>query len=457
MIPMIVLSFLFQEGVPQDTIPAYGTGLQNITMGGFFRGGFYSWIRSSDNKLYVPDAFSDLGLTLQAGNGKNYNAFADLRYRYGSQFSTPVSRFDLKEGFIKLYGKKWDVTAGQKIIKRGRADFTNPASKLAPQDYLYRSPDRDDMDVGNLLSEVRWHPSPIVDLEAVIVPFYRASTLIIDPVPLPSDVSFKRLNSIIADSKFKSYGLKADFHLKGVDWSFSWFDGFDPMPGIAMTKFMIDPGQPLPVPSVELSETPYRNRVAAADFETAIGNFGLRGEGAWSSPSAQGGTDEYVPLPDLKWVAGLDWFSGNWHFIGEYSGKYVARYYPSPVKPLTAGPDYTELALLLSDPSFDLREYVREEVAAFNRLYNYQLKRYYHSFALRIETNFLYDKIVPSLFSSFNFTSHELFVIPELKIKPSDGLTITTGAEVYSGPVNSLFSLINDFMNGFYVSLRVDF
>ncbi len=69
----------------------------------------------------------------------------------------------------------------------------------------------------------------------------------------------------------------------------------------------------------------------------------------------------------------------------------------------------------------------------------------------------LYGKFSPSVFTIYNFTSRDLLIIPEMKIKPADGLAITIGAEIYSGMKDSLFDLIDDFMNGVYVSLRVDF
>jgi hypothetical protein len=57
----------------------------------------------------------------------------------------------------------------------------------------------------------------------------------------------------------------------------------------------------------------------------------------------------------------------------------------------------------------------------------------------------------------YNFTSHDWLLIPELKIKPADGLAITIGVEFYSGRKGSLYDLVDDFMNSAYMSLRVDF
>jgi hypothetical protein len=120
-------------------------------------------------------------------------------------------------------------------------------------------------------------------------------------------------------------------------------------------------------------------------------------------------------------------------------------------------PDYAKLAALLSTPGFDIHEYVREEVGAFNRLYNYQLKKVYHSAGLRIEADIVYGKLLPSVFTMYNFTSRDLLIIPEIKIKPTDGMTITAGAEVYSGKKGSLFDIVNDFMSTVYFGIKVDF
>ncbi len=427
-------------------------------LSGFVRGGFYSWIDNTDNKPYVSSAFSDVGLRLETSNGHNFKAFGDIRFRYGSEFLRPVSRFDVREAFVTVNGKKWDLTAGQKIIKWGRCDFTNPTAKLNPQNMISRSPDREDMDMGNLLAAVSYYPFSNVKLEAVAIPYYRSSVLIIEPVPLPDNVIINQITSLVTDKKMLSYALKADFHLKRLDWSLSWFDGYDPLPGVALTDFRLDLTQPVPVPYTELTVKPYRNRMAGFDFETAAGGIGIRGEAAVTVPYLSHVANEYVPLPEIKWVAGFDWSRGIWRFTGEYNGKLVLDFTSSPTDPLIgAEPDYAKIAEMLAVPGFNLEGYVRLQVEAFNRLYNYQLKRTCHSAGFRAEAEMAYGKILPSVFGMYNFTTRDLLLIPEIKIKPADGLSVAIGAEIYSGRTGSLYDLINDFMNGAYLSLRVDF
>lgn len=426
---------------------------------GFIRGGVYTGRdHEGNNNPYVSSAFSDIAIKAEVANGLNFKAFADLRFRYGAEFQEPVNRLDFREGYIKLYGKRWDLSAGQEIVKWGRADFTNPTSKLNPQNLILRSPDRDDMDIGNLLSSVNWYPSEHIKLEAVVIPFYKSSVLIIDPIKLPENVKINQINSLITGKEMLSYGLKADFHLKGIDLGLSWFDGYDPMPGIAMTKFNFDLTGPVPLAYTELSMTPYRTRVSGMDFETSSGSFGIRGEAAWSIPDLSNKVHEYVPWPDIKWVTGMDWSSGIWRITGEYSGKNIPEFTAALVDPVIGSePDYALFAQLLATPGFDLEEYVRQQVGVFNRLYNYQLKRYYHSGGIRIEAELAYGKLTPSLFTMYNFTSRDLLIIPEIRYKPTDGLTITAGGEFYSGRKGSLYDIIDGFMNSIYVVLKADF
>jgi hypothetical protein len=425
---------------------------------GFVRGGFYGNIDDDDNKPYFSSAFSDFSLKAESKDNPHYKAFADLRFRYGTEFLKPVSRVNLREAYIKLNGQKWDVTAGQTIIKWGRTDFSNPTSKLNPQNYISRSPDPEDMDLGNLLMEAKWYPASAVSFEAVAVPYYRSSALLIDPIPLPSYVKINQITTLLTAKEMFSYGLKAQMHLTDIDMSLSWFDGFDPMPGVALISFNLDMTGPIPVPTAELAMTPYKLRNLGFDFETTTGSIGIRGEAAWSLPYKSYKTNEYVPIAEIKYVAGIDWMPGNWRFTAEYSGKVIPNFEASPVEPFIGTEfDLTQLAILMADPDFVPEDYVRQQVGAFNRLYNYQLERSYHSAGLRIETDLLYAKLTPSVFALYNFTSRDFLLMPELKYKPADGLTISAGGDFYSGHKGSIYDLIDEFMNCIRIAVRVDF
>ena len=425
---------------------------------GFVRGGLYGGTDNNDDKPYISSAFSDFGLKAETKDNLHFKAFADLRFRYGTEFLNPVKRADLREAYVKVNGKIWDITAGQTIIKWGRTDFSNPTSKFNPQNYISRSPDPEDMDMGNLLVNAKIYPVPAFSLEAVAVPYYRASVLLIDPMPLPDWVKINQITSLMTGKEMFSFGVRAQFHLAGTDMSLSWFDGYDPMPGAALTKFDLDMSGPIPAPYAELTMTPYKLRNLGFDFETTAGSIGLRGEAAWSFPFKSYKTEEYVPCEEIKYVAGIDWMPGNWRFTAEYAGKTIPDFEAPAVDPIIGTePDLASLALMMADPEFDLNEYVRQQVGSFNRLYNYQIERTYHSAGLRIETDLFYGKLTPSVFALYNFTSHDFLMMPELKYKPADGLTISAGGDFYSGRRGSIHDLIDEFMNCIKISVRVDF
>jgi hypothetical protein len=459
LVSLILMSYISGHGQDNISVTPENYLIKGKEIYGFVRGGIYTGIDQEDNNNpYVSSAYSDFGLKFGMGNSVNYKALADIRFRYGSEFREPVNDINIHEGYVKVYGKKWDWSAGQQIIKWGRADFTNPTSKLNPQNFVSRSPDREDMDLGNLLSAVNWYPSDFIGLGAVVVPLYRPSVLLIEPIPLPENVTLNQPISLVTDKNMLSYGLKTDFHIRGIDWSFSWFDGYDPMPGIALANFNLDMTGTVPVPVTDLTTKPYKIHMLGLDFELAAGEVGIRGEASWSVPYLSQENYEYVPFPEIRWVTGIDWSSGIWRITAEYSGKTILDFIPSAVDPVFgAEPDYAKLAEMYQIPGFDPHVYVRQQVAAFNRLYNYQIEKYYHSAGIRINADLVYGKMVPSVFTMYNFISRDLLIIPEVKFKLADALSLTAGAEFYTGTKGSLFDIVDGFMNSVYLSMRVDF
>ncbi|MCU0473537.1 MAG: hypothetical protein MUC93_09265 [Bacteroidales bacterium] len=442
----------------QDISPLSPDSKKETSIYGFVRSGFYCGIDDSKDKLNLPSAYSDFALKLETGDGTRFKGFTDLRFRYGTEFNKSVNRLDLREAYITVNGNTWDISAGQKIIKWGRADFTNPTQKLSPQNLISRSTDHEDMDMGNLLMDARWYPSPVISIEAVAIPYFRSSVLLIDPLDLPSYIKINQIESLVTDKNMFTYGLKADLHVKGIDLSLSWFDGYDPMPGIALTNFSIDTIGYIPFPSAALSAKPYKIKNIGFDFETILGSFGLRGEAAWTIPYLSCKTNDYVPCREIKWVAGVDWMKGNWRITGEYSGKAIPDFEPSAVEPLIGTEiDPSMLATLLSIPGFDLEEYIRQQVSTFNRLYNYQLEKSYHSAGLRVETDLFHGNLTPSVTTLYNFTSRDLMVMPELIWKPADAFTITAGGEFFSGRKGSVYDIVDEFMNCFKLGLKVNF
>jgi hypothetical protein len=424
-----------------------------ITPGGFIRGGIF--LSTGDYKHDVNALFGDASLNITLDNSFNFKGFADLRIRTGQQFGDNVTGIELKEAWGMYYNRMIGISFGKKIVKWGKTDFFTPLSKFNPVDYSFRTPDREDCDLGNIIAEFVFTPSTFLKLTAVAAPLWNPSILMTRPLEIPQYISLELPSGLSSENGFYSYGLRADFMLRGLDAGIQWFHGPDPMPGLKLISADLSD---FLNPSVSIKGIPYIINSLGADFEAVVSNYVIRGAVSYAKPVKEKAGNEEVPFPMLEWVTGIDLTPGDFRITAEYSGRKIFDFYESPYDPLIGRePDLAQLAQLFTDPLFNPEEFLRLQTEAFNRLYNNQLKEYYHSAGLRIEAETLNGRLIPSLSGIYNFTSRDLVLIPALRYKPSDGLTISAGLEHYSGADGGLHNIIDDFMNSFFFSLRIDF
>jgi hypothetical protein len=424
-----------------------------FTPGGFIRGGAY--FSTGDYIHNVNAAFGDAALTLNAADNKSFTGFADIRLRAGQQFGENVNTVTLREAWAMYYNSFMSVSAGKKIIKWGRSDIFTPLSKFNPTDFTFRSPDHEDGDLGNILGELTFTPAPFMRLSAVATPFWNPSILITKPLVLPSSITLEMPEGLQTGNGYYSWGVRGDFTLKAFDAGIQYYHGPDLFPGMSLAGAdYTDPFNPL----ITIRGVPYIISNAGLDFETVISPFVVRGTLSYNRPAEVKQGHEEIPFPQVEWVAGFDWTPGAVRLTAEYSGKKVLDFYESPYAPIIGTePDMAKLAELFSTPGFDPVEFTRLEVEAFNRLYNNQMYEYYHSAGLQLETDLLYGKLIPSLTGVYNFTSHDLLLMPVLKYKPADGVTFSAGMEFYSGKKGGLYDIIDDFMNAAFLSLKIEF
>ena len=429
----------------------------NTTVSGFLRTGLYEGLYQGGNEKPFASVFGDGGIRVDVRNNLNFRAYTDLRYRYGSEFGENVSEVMMREGWISLYRPKLELIMGQRIIKWGRADFDNPTSSFNPRNLTVRSPEKDDIDLGNISASIVWKPAPFLSVQGVAAPFYRADILITRPINLPESVTINGINGLSGGKAMAGYGIKADIYSRGADFSMSFFNGNDPQPGIAFTSAEAIVGEGGVDVFSELTVSPYRISRAGIDFETVAGRFGLRGEGSYTKPELSFREFEFVPMPEIRWAAGADVSIGSLMIGAEYIGKYITDFEQSPVEPMLPGemPPITPEQIGLIPGG--LEGYVYLQTAAFNRLYMYQLKEHYHSLGLRIEGDLAMGRVAPSLIGLYNFTTRELALVPSIKIKPADGLTLMAGADIYKGVKGSLYDIIDRPLSSLFIVMRVDF
>ena len=322
-----------------------------FTPGGFIRGGIF--LSTGDYSHDVNAAFGDAALTLSASDESSYKGFADLRFRTGQQFGESINIFSLREAWATYYNKLFGVTLGKKIIKWGRSDFFTPLSKFNPADYSFRSPDREDADLGNLLAEIVLTPTPSFKLTLVAAPLWNPSVLMTAPLTLPEGIMLDLPSGIQSGNGNSSYGLRTDFIFRGVDAGLQWFHGPDLMPGLKLVS--ADFANPMS-PLMTIKGVPRIINSAGIDFETVISAVVARGTVAWSAPVKEKAGNEEVPFPQIEWVAGMDWTPGIFRITAEYSGKKVLDFYEAPYPPfIGTEPDPAAQAALFSTPGLTRR------------------------------------------------------------------------------------------------------
>ena len=436
--------FAFAGAYPQE---------KYFSPGGYIRSGLF--LSTGNYEKNINAVFADVAIKLDAGNNTSFKGFADIRLRTGQQYGKSVSATDIREAWVSYYSSWFGFTAGKRIIKWGKTDFFTPLSKFNPVDYSYRSPDPEDADMGELACELYATPLPGIKITLAASPLWYPSVLITEPMKLPQYVHLEIPQGYQAGNNSYSFGIRATATVRNTDIGIQWFHGTDPMPGLKLDSADFSN---LYDPHIFIRGVPCREDCFGADFESAISEFVLRGTVSWSRPAADKRTNEWVPFSQAECVLGADYNPGDIHITAEYSAKKITNFYPSPYPPLLGtNPSPAEMIILFSTPGFDPVEYSRLQTEAFNRLYNNQLKEYYHSAGLKIGYDLFFGKLTPSLTTMYNFTSGDLFLFPSVEYKPADSISFTAGVENYSGRKGSLYRIIDNFMNVVFASVKISF
>jgi hypothetical protein len=187
---------------------------------------------------------------------------------------------------LELIGGKADLLAGFTRVAWGRLDELQPTDVINPLDvsrFFFEGRSEARMPVA--LVRGRVFVTDDVTIEAVVVPVFRRGRF--DQLDEPTSpfnltrgrrVDVERKPSNGADSL--QGGGRLSVTTGRVDWSVSAFRGLDPFGGYALVPFF-GPLQ-LPPPGVvpKVIRTFPRFTMIGGDFETARGEWGLRGEAA---------------------------------------------------------------------------------------------------------------------------------------------------------------------------------
>jgi hypothetical protein len=436
---------LFEEAETGEKEPAF-------QLNGYARGVLYMGENESHSLTEIRSGYGEAALKINAFSGVRGKLFSEIRFRSGYEFNEQILQIQLREAYADLYLGDFDLRAGQQIIVWGRTDGINPTNNLTPQDYFVRSPEPDDMRMGNFLFRGRYTIQSRIRLEGIWVPVYRHSVYRFDLFDMPDFVNFTDGYSPETTLKNGSFAGKVEFLFDRFDGSISWFSGYDPMPGIEAGPL---PGTPGDNPTIDLYARPFRQQTAGLDFSFGLGSFGVRGEAAYREPAAGYKGEIFVPNRDLRYVLGIDRSFGDINVMVMYQGHYVF--------------DFEEMQMLEGLPEIEpemlqqpavwgmLGPMMDQQLAGFNRIIFDQTKEITHSLAARPAISLFHNVLDLEVFGLYNFNTEEWTLLPRLSWSVSDNLNLGIGGQYFEGPPNTRYDLIAPVFNGGFIELRYIF
>ncbi|HWA75881.1 MAG TPA: DUF1302 family protein [Polyangiaceae bacterium] len=424
---------------------------QGLNFGVTVRGDVFVGKAEGRRRAETKAAYGELALKLRAKKDAAGDAYAEARFRYGREGQAQELFLDLREAYVNLYAGPLDLRLGQQIIVWGRADALNPTNNLTPFDLRVRSPVEDDRRRGNVGARAFLSFAP-VRVEGVWMPLYSPSEL---PVVLPRYVAMgdTRFPKPTLDNGLEA--LRIHLELASFEASVSYLYGHAPLPGLTLSDYTVgvDP------PEIRVSRTAYDQHVIGADFSTAIGeSLGLRGEAAFRRPLHYQDRP-YAARPDLQYIAGVDHNFGAVNVILQYGGRVVFdwREETGPNPPLDPSILINVAPPLPTLVAQEINEAINQELAARNQMLFSQRKRVQHFASARIEWLLAHDTLSLSALGFMNFSTQEWLLFPKLGYHVSDTVSTTLGAEIYAGPEDTLFGLIDQQLSAGYAELRCDF
>jgi hypothetical protein len=304
-------------------------------------------------------------------------------------------RGQVLEAFVTLHLEHADLRVGKQIVAWGRADGINPTDNLTPHNYLVLLPLEEDQRFGAWAVRYDAYLSQAISIEVFASPFFEP-----DQFPLPTAGSAVVTQKPKQPTSNSEAGLRLNRSSGGVDWSVSYYHGYNLLPTVASAA-------PIYRLYYDLID------VVGADCARNFGRFGFRSEVAYSWPTDHESIDPNSRQRRLFWVNGLDrTFLENLNLNVQLFVRWMPR--------------YTEPADL-SDPT-------EKGVSTLNAIINAQEARISPGLTFRVSNQWLNNTLKVELLSLTNFRRGDYYLRPLLTYDLSDRTNVFIGANVYGGP-----------------------
>jgi hypothetical protein len=390
---------------------------------GSLRGAYWSSSRSLDDRhsFGVASLWLEAAPRLAPGFALRAEGWLRDQRLFHEDYLGSGAQGDLREAYLEVGRGPVDVRVGKQLILWGRADRINPTDNLTPRDFTLLVPDDDDQRLGVVAARATVFVGGL-GLTGIWLPDFEP-----DRVPIRPPPAGARLREVEPDDPVTQWALRVERTGGAVDWSLSYFDGFDLVPGLG-----IGGGGPA---GIDLVLRHHRIRVLGADAAAAAGRYGLRAEAAYTFTEDSAGRDPAVRTPFFHLVAGgdrtfLDHLNVNIQYILR-----VIVGYRSP---------------------FGIEDPLEREVAIQHALITSEVDAVQHGVSLRVGYRWLNETLEAEVAAVVSLERLGYVVRPRVAYAATDRWRIVVGADVFGGGRHAFYGNLRD-NSGVYLEVRRSF
>lgn len=389
-----------------------------VTLGGSLRGAYWSSSRDLDGREDLPVAA--LWLRGRWDPDPAVSLLVDGWVGNDDLFHEDATAGRLREAYLDLRAGAVDLRLGKQIIAWGRADRINPTDTLTPRDFTLLVPDDGDQRFGTTAVKATTVVSGLA-VTGVVLPTFEPHV-----IPLRRPPAGSTLRERTPDGPVLQGALKIERTGGGVDWSVSYFDGFDLYPDLQLAAIRAS--------GLDLVLRHHRVRVVGIDAAAPVGAYTVRGEAAYTFTEHARRGDQ-IKSPFFFLVLGADRTLPGAVYVNL---QYVLRVISDFQRP--GG---------VEDP-------VRRGVAFEQALINDQLDEVKHAIAVRVSRAWLHETLRAEMAAIVSPTRGDYALRAKIAYAFTDHVKVTAGADVFGGETRSVFGRLRETSTG-YLEVRWDF
>ena len=407
-----------EEPAPEGGRSPWRAIVEQTDISGSIRGSYWSSSRDLNDK-------DNLGVAALWLRGRSQLAepvalVADAWLMNDNLFQARSTGAQLREGYLDFRFGSLDLRVGQQIIAWGRADRINPTDNLTSRNLTLLVPEDSDQRTGTTGIVATYHLAGFA-LTGVWLPTFQPDIV---PLRTPPDPYVLRPRQLPSEP-VTQFAFKVDRAGGGIDWSVSFFDGFDLYPDIEIIGTTLT--------SVLVAPTYHHIQVVGADAATTWGPYSFRAELAYTF--TEHWKNSAVKSPFFLMVLG-----GDRTFLGSFNVnlQFILRVISDFQNPI------------------DVPNPINRAVVTANASINSQLDQVQESISLRLGKKWLNDTLETEVGSIVGLNRGDFAVRPKAKYAITDRLRATVGGDIFRGPTPSFFGRLRDNSTA-YVELRWDF